>query len=273
MSPDPIRDRLLAALVELLAVEEQREDISRRKQRRENRLLAHPERARAIKAEHEAWKVRRYRAFNESRAAAAFAARAAEPEEPRGAQSMTTDTEALPPLPDVTHLVPPEHRRKPHIITAIHEEMRAYARAALAQRQQVPDAQIEAAFREGYFSRETYNDKDTTDVDEQWQKARAALTAAPQAAQPGYSEVRGGQMAQGQPQGTTPGVTPGTEADRPTTSPQAPAQAQPQEPPRSAPLTEEQAIAIAAYYDVTSAMVRDIYNRAHGISTPEEPKR
>ena len=51
------------------------------------------------------------------------------------------------------------------------------------------------------------------------------------------------------------------------------AQAQPQEPPRSAPLTEEQAIAIAAHYDVTSAMVRDIYNRAHGINTPEEPKR
>lgn len=69
MSVDPIRDRLRAALLELLAVEEEREDISRRKQRRENRLLAHPERARAIKAEHEAWKVRRYRAFNEARAA------------------------------------------------------------------------------------------------------------------------------------------------------------------------------------------------------------
>ena len=36
------------------------------------------------------------------------------------------------------------------------------------------------------------------------------------------------------------------------------------------PLTEERAHAIAAHYDITSAMVRDIYNRAHGIGAEQE---
>lgn len=65
------RDRLQAALAEMLAVEEQREDIARRKQRRENWAVKNPGKARAVKAEHEAWKVRRFRALNEARAAVA----------------------------------------------------------------------------------------------------------------------------------------------------------------------------------------------------------
>lgn len=90
---------------------------------------------------------------------------------------MNDNTEALPPLPPAAY--GNDCTTEEEAYTA--DQMRDYARAALAQRQQVPDARLEAAFREGYFSRETYNDKDVTDVDEQWEKARAALTAAPSA--------------------------------------------------------------------------------------------
>jgi len=57
-------EALRKALVELVACEQQREEISRRKQRRENSRFAHPEAARAIKAEHSEWKVRKSRAWN-----------------------------------------------------------------------------------------------------------------------------------------------------------------------------------------------------------------
>lgn len=62
-------EALRKALTELVACEQEREDISRRKQRRENSCFAHPEKARAIKAEHQAWKARKFRAWNASRAA------------------------------------------------------------------------------------------------------------------------------------------------------------------------------------------------------------
>lgn len=251
---------------------------------------------------------------------------------------MTTDTEALPPLPEhdcqgcngsgtiramTSHLGPDDHEfdqccpacqgtgsadlrdainalgywtHKTDVERIVVERSAVLriitARAALAQRQQVPEGwtiHLDADAAEKL--KQTIGDDDTvseitlslcdghegrglyvwlTEYPEEGSlllAAAPALTAATQAAEPCQWCCRTGRFADhacrfcaGKGEGSVFAV------------PQA-AQAQPQEPPRSAPLTEEQAIAIAAYYDVTSAMVRDIYNRAHGISTPEEPKR
>ena len=62
-------EALRNALAELVACEQEREDISRRKQRRENSRWSNPEGARAITAQHQGWKVRKFRAWNCARAA------------------------------------------------------------------------------------------------------------------------------------------------------------------------------------------------------------
>ena len=55
-----------------------------------------------------------------------------------------------------------------------------------------------------------------------------------------------------------------TAAQPPQAAPKAEAPAAPAE--RGVPLTDEQAHAIAAHYDMPSSVVRDIYNRANGIT-------
>lgn len=54
----------LDALRELVAVKQEREEISRRRQRRTHSHISNPEEVRAVKALHEACKVREYRAWN-----------------------------------------------------------------------------------------------------------------------------------------------------------------------------------------------------------------
>ena len=63
----------LLVLRELMAVRQMREDISRRKQRRENSRFRNPEGARAIVAEYQVLKVRESRAWNAARIALARA--------------------------------------------------------------------------------------------------------------------------------------------------------------------------------------------------------
>lgn len=56
--------------------------------------------------------------------------------------------------------------------------LHAFAQAVQAAERERWTRRVEEAFREGYYSRETYNDKDTTDVDEQWSRAKASLLRA-----------------------------------------------------------------------------------------------
>lgn len=195
---------------------------------------------------------------------------------------MTDNTEALPPLPPAAY--GNDCTTEEEAYTA--DQMRDYARAALAQRQQVPAAPQAAEPQK--LAKELVRLADilrdcgrlistSGDAERIMREAAAALTAARSAqAEPvaWCALTPSGKIANfdGKPMVMVGPVGNEHHTDPLYTAPQA-AQAQPQEPPRSAPLTEEQAIAIAAHYDVTSAMVRDIYNRAHGINTPEEPKR
>lgn len=150
---------------------------------------------------------------------------------------MTDNTEALPPLPEhVATIGRDGHPRHVHhlwsVLEARHygppaplftaDQMRDYARAALAQRQQVPTEDEAWAFADKVWTEMdrksmpgVYMQLVTKAVAKHYPKHVAALTAAPSAQ---HNTIRGDQMAQGQPQGATPGVTPGTEADRPTLS-------------------------------------------------------
>ncbi|MBC7603277.1 MAG: hypothetical protein H7255_11550 [Ramlibacter sp.] len=65
----------LSALRELCAVKEMREDISRRKQRRENSPFRNRAGALAVRAAHDECKVREYRAWNSASAVIASADR------------------------------------------------------------------------------------------------------------------------------------------------------------------------------------------------------
>lgn len=61
-------DELLAALRELVATKEMREDINRRKQRRTHSIMRDPDDVRAVADLHQQCRVREYRAWNAARA-------------------------------------------------------------------------------------------------------------------------------------------------------------------------------------------------------------
>lgn len=71
----PVASDLLAALTELVAVKQLREEVSRRKQRRQCSIVRDPSEVRAVAALHQECKVREYRAWNAARALVAAAKR------------------------------------------------------------------------------------------------------------------------------------------------------------------------------------------------------
>lgn len=58
----------IEVLVELVAVKQMREEVSRRKQRRECSIARNPVEVRTVKAMHQACKEREFRAWNQARA-------------------------------------------------------------------------------------------------------------------------------------------------------------------------------------------------------------
>ncbi len=72
--------------------------------------------------------------------------------------------------------------RDPHYAYPDRQTARTYSQdeldAAVAAERERWVARVEEAFREGYCSRETYNDEETSCADDQWACAKASLLRA-----------------------------------------------------------------------------------------------